>query len=320
MKITVVAMDDLGYNDFIPEELKKRNIEVTYIKLYNNRYKYPNILYKVLNFFLKFFLNYNLKRVHIEKHLLQRLEKLEIQDHILVTRADLLNISTVIKMKKYTKNILANFNDHTEKFPRIKKVAPYFDKVFSFQKNDVERYGFNFITNYSYIKGPIIKNSNTKIKWQVFNVSRLDRRIDILEKISKSLNQLKIPNRIIVVGNNKFKKNKIHNLEHTTLYMPIEEVQDLIMKSNAMLDVVCRDDQSGLSFRVFESMMYRKKLITSNVDIINYDFYNPNNILVVNKEVSNITKEFFETEYQDIDEEIYNKYTLKSWVEKVFDL
>ena len=320
MKITVVAMDDLGYNDFIPEELKKRNIEVTYIKLYNNRYKYPNILYKVLNFFLKFFLNYNLKRVHIEKYLLQRLEKLEIQDHILVTRADLLNISTVIKMKKYTKNILANFNDHTEKFPRIKKVAPYFDKVFSFQKNDVERYGFNFITNYSYIKGPIIKNSNTKIKWQVFNVSRLDRRIDILEKISKSLNQLKIPNRIIVVGNNKFKKNKIHNLEHTTLYMPIEEVQDLIMKSNAMLDVVCRDDQSGLSFRVFESMMYRKKLITSNVDIINYDFYNPNNILVVNKEVSNITKEFFETEYQDIDEEIYNKYTLKSWVEKVFDL
>lgn len=320
MKITIVAMDNLGYNDFIPEELKKKNIEVTYIKLYNNRYKYPNILYKLLNFFFKIFFNYNLKRVHIEKQLIQRLEKLELQDHILVIRADLLNVSTVIKIKKYTKNILANFNDHTEKFPRIKKVAPYFDKVFSFQKNDVERYGFNFLTNYIYIQESIIKKSKTKIEWQVFNVSRLDRRVDILEKISKSLNQLKIPNRIIVVGDNKFRKNKIHNLEHTTLHMPIEEVQDLIMKSNAMLDVVCRDDQSGLSFRVFESMMYRKKLITSNVDVINYDFYNPNNILVVNKEVSNITKEFFETEYQDIDEEIYNKYTLERWVEKVFNL
>lgn len=313
-------MDNLGYNDFIPEELKKRNIEVTYIKLYNNRYKYPNILYKVLNFFLKFFFNYNLKRAHIEKHLIQRLEKLEIQDHILVIRADLLNISTVIKIKKYTKNILANFNDHTEKFPRIKKVAPYFDKVFSFQKNDVERYGFTFLTNYIYFEKPPIKDSSSEIKWQVFNVSRLDSRVDLLEKISKSLNQLKITNRIIAVGSNKFRKYKIHNLEHTTLYMPVEEVQSLIMKSNVMLDVVRRNDQSGLSFRVFESMMYGKKLITSNADILNYDFYNPNNILVVNKEASNITKEFFETEYQDLNEDIYNKYTIKSWVEKVFDL
>lgn len=320
MKITIVAMDNLGYNDFIPEELKKKNIEVTYIKLHNNRYKYPNILYKVFNFFLKSFFNNNLKRIHIEKQLIKKLENLEIQDHILIIRADLLNVSTVIKIKKYTKNIIANFNDHSDKFPRIKKVAPYFDTVYSFQKNDVERYGFNFITNYMYIKEPIINNLKVNIKWEVFNVSKLDRRIDILEKISKSLNQLEISNRIIVVGNNKFRKNKISNLEHTTLYMPLGDVQDLIMKSNVMLDVVCRDDQSGLSFRVFESMMYRKKLITSNADILNYDFYNPDNILVVNKEVSNITKEFFETEYQDLNENIYDKYTLKRWCEKVFDL
>lgn len=319
MKITIICMDNDGYNDFIPEELNKMNIDVTYINLYNYRYKYPSILHKVLNFFLKLFFNYNLKRVHIEKHILQKLEKLEFQDHILITRADLFNKSTIIKIKKYTKNLIANFNDHVDKFPRIKKVAPYFDKVFSFQKTDVERYGFNFLTNFIYIKEPIIKDSNLKVKWRVFNVSRLDRRVDFFEKISKSLNKLKISNRIIVVGNSKLRKNKIHNLDHTTLHIPIEEVQDLIMKSDVMLDV-CRNDQSGLSFRIFESMMYRKKLITNNADVLNYDFYNPNNILVVNKEASNITKEFFETEYQDIKEEMYNKYTLESWVQKVFDL
>ena len=319
MKITIISMDNDGYNDFIPKELNKMNIDVTYINLYNSRYKYPSILHKVLNFFFKLFFNYNLKRVHIEKHILQRLEKLEFQDHILITRADLFNKSTIIKIKKYTKNLIANFNDHVDKFPRIKKVAPYFDKVFSFQKTDVERYGFNFLTNFIYIKEPIIKDSNKKVKWRVFNVSRLDRRVDFFEKISKSLNKLKISNRIIVVGNSKFRKNKIHNLDHTTLHIPIEEVQDLIMKSDVMLDV-CRNDQSGLSFRIFESMMYRKKIITNNADILNYDFYNPNNILVVNKEASNITKEFFETEYQDIKEDIYNKYALESWVKKVFDL
>lgn len=319
MKITIISMDKDGYNDFIPEELNKMNIDVTYINLYNCRYKYPNISHKVLNFFFKNLFNYNFKRVHIEKQILQRLEKLEFQDHILITRADLYDKSTIIKIKKYTKNLIANFNDHVEKFPRIKVVAPYFDKVFSFQKTDAEKYGFNFLTNFIYIKKPIIRDSNIKTEWQVFNVSRVDRRVDFFEKISKALNQLKISNRIIVIGNLKFRKNKIHNLEHIHLFIPIEEVQDLIMKSDVMLDV-CRKYQSGLSFRIFESMMYRKKLITNNADVLNYDFYNPNNILVVNKEISNITKEFFETEYQDIKEETYNKYTLESWVKKVFDL
>lgn len=320
MKITIVSMDNDGYHDLIPEELKNQNIEVTYIKLYRYRYKYPSVFHKGYNFFSKTFFNYNLKRVYIEKHLLQRLDEIGFQDCILITRADLFNVSTIIKIKKYAKRILANFNDHAEKFPRIKKVYPYFDKVFSFEKKDVKSYGFTFITNFIYIKEqPPIKILDRKAKYEVFSVSRIGKRVDVLEKIAKTLNHLKVSNRIIVVGNNKFRKSRIYNLECSTSYIPIEEVQKLIKSSNVMLDI-CRREQTGLSFRIFESMMYRKKLITNNADVLNYDFYNPNNILVVNEDASNITKEFFETEYQDIEEEIYNQYTLENWVKKVFDL
>ncbi len=320
MKITIVSMDNDGYHDFIPQKLEQMNIEVTYINLHKNRYKYPNIFYKIFNFFSKYLFNYNLKRVHIEKYLLEKLDKAGFQDHILVTRADLFNISTIIKIKKYTKNLSANFNDHIGKFPRIKKVAPYFDTVFSFEKKDVERCGFNFLTNFIYIENPILKDVKATLKYEVFNVSRLDRRrVGFLEKIAKVLNELKVSNRIIVVGNMKPSKNKIINLEFSSSYIPIREVHDLIINSNVMLDV-CREDQSGLSFRIFESMMYRKKLITNNSDVRNYDFYNPNNILIVNKDASNIYKDFFETAYQEIEKEIYSKYTLESWLKKVFEL
>jgi len=81
-----------------------------------------------------------------------------------------------------------------------------------------------------------------------------------------------------------------------------------------------RENQYGLSFRVFEAMALEKKIITDNEKIKNYDFYNPNNILVLNKDFSNITKEFFETPYQALPEEIYKKYTLEKWVERVFNL
>ncbi len=319
MKITFVSIDDYGYNDFIPIELKAKGIEVTHINLHKHLYKYPNIFYKIFNFFSKNIFNYNLKRIHLEKYILQELNKIEFQDSILIARADLFTISTLIKVKKHTKQLLANFNDHADKFTQIKKIYPYFDKVFSFEKKDVKKYGFTFIPNFIYIKNPTIRAKKIKAKYEVFSVSRLDRRVNSYDKIAKVLNSLKISNRIIVVGNNKFRKNKISNLEHSTSHIAIEEVQHLIVNSNVMLDIY-RSNQTGLSFRVFESITYKKKLITNNKDIVNYDFYNPNNILVINKDASNLTKEFFDTEYQEIKEETYNYYKLENWIVKVFDL
>ena len=81
-----------------------------------------------------------------------------------------------------------------------------------------------------------------------------------------------------------------------------------------------RKNQYGLSFRIFEAMALEKKIITDNEKIKNYDFYNSNNILVLNKDFSNITKDFFETPYQPLPEKIYEKYTLEKWVERVFNL
>jgi hypothetical protein len=42
--------------------------------------------------------------------------------------------------------------------------------------------------------------------------------------------------------------------------------------------------------------------------------------LILNKNISNLDKSFFETPYEKIPEEIYYRYTLDSWVNKVFEL
>ena len=89
--------------------------------------------------------------------------------------------------------------------------------------------------------------------------------------------------------------------------------------TKVILDLM-RKNQYGLSFRIFEAMALEKKIITDNEKIKNYDFYSSNNILVLNKDFSNITKDFFETPYQPLPEKIYEKYTLEKWVERVFNL
>ena len=40
------------------------------------------------------------------------------------------------------------------------------------------------------------------------------------------------------------------------------------------------ESHNGLSFRFYESLYFQKKLITNNKDVVNYDFYNSNNILI----------------------------------------
>lgn len=70
-----------------------------------------------------------------------------------------------------------------------------------------------------------------------------------------------------------------------------EELPKYYKNTKIILDLM-REGQFGLSFRVFEAMAL-EKIITDNEKIKNYDFYNPNNILVLNEDFSNYWFKFF---------------------------
>lgn len=55
------------------------------------------------------------------------------------------------------------------------------------------------------------------------------------------------------------------------------------------------------------------------MDIVNYDFYNPNNILVWNEDLKSIPYEFLNSDYEKLSEDIYQKYSLKNWLNKIFN-
>ena len=53
-------------------------------------------------------------------------------------------------------------------------------------------------------------------------------------------------------------------------------------------------------------------------DIRYYDFYNESNILIFDDNVD-VNSAFFTNDYQDIPEEIYEKYSLRSWLKTMLD-
>jgi hypothetical protein len=95
------------------------------------------------------------------------------------------------------------------------------------------------------------------------------------------------------------------------------EVEKFLDESFVFLDLL-RPNQTGLSFRVFEALAHQKKLITTNAAIKEYDFYNPNNIIIIDSGNVNIDPAFFKTPYKPLPEALYNKYTISNFVDTVF--
>lgn len=318
MRITLISSDSWGYDNNIAVTLEKKGHIVNHINFNTFRYKYPNFLYRIYNFFLKKIVKKNIKNIHSGNEINKRIENIgEIQDIILVIKADFIDPDCILEFKKHTKKTIAYFNDNIRRCPKILRVIPCFDEIYSFEKEDCEKYNLKFISNWIYQE----ENQNIydgKFDYEVFNISSKDNRYKTISKVADELKRINIPSKILV-HDKKGKNNNTNNIEFISKHIQIAEVNDYIKRSKLLLDIQ-RKEQNGLTFRVFESMGLGKKLITTNHNIVNYDFYNPNNILVIDEENINLDTDFFETDYEPIPEEIFKKYTINNWVETVFDL
>lgn len=312
MRITIISHDDWGFNRQIADELKRKGHLVTNINFSNFKYTYPNFLYKIYNFFLKALLKKNLKNIHFGKKIIEQLkENKEKQDFILTIKGDFIDPKSVLEFKKFTLKSIAYFNDNIYRCPKIIRVIPNFDEVFSFEKEDCKKYNLKFITNWIY--SPKLE-TNKKFDYQIFNISSKDKRFPIISKIAADLKSKGIIYKIMVFD--KKMKTIDPNIEFISKHIQISDVNKYLTNSKLLLDI-SRKQQKGLTFRVFESLGLQKKLITTNSDVKNYDFYNPNNILIINEENPKIPIDFFNDEYEEIPESILVKYNIEEWVNLV---
>lgn len=317
MRITLISHDNWGYNNNIAVALEKKGHTVHHIDFSTFKFKYPNFGYKIYNFFLKTFFKKNLKNIHFGKEINLRLQQLnEIQDVLLTIKGDWIDPQEILKFKKYSKKSIAYFNDNVYRCPKILNVIPTFDEVYSFEKEDCKKHHLKFITNWIYQEDPQ-SSPNNHFDYDVFNISSKDNRYKTIATIADELKKQNIPSKIIVYD--KKNKNSNPNIEFISKYIQIDEVNNYVKKSKLLLDIH-RKKQNGLTFRVFESIGLQKKMITTNPNVVDYDFYNPNNILVIDKKNINFEIAFFKTPYTAIPATIYKKYTLNHWVETVFDL
>ncbi len=310
------------YSDF-PElfvkSLEKEGFSPYLITDNPSKFKY-NGTERIINYFQKKFKkNRNYKKKLVEQHKLKEYYRLiaEIEedlDYALVIRPDLFPINVIRALKKKTKKLIAYQWDGLEKFPEVKKYIPVFDVFFCFDTEDDEQ-NIKPITNFYFDCFPPVYKIFNKAKPRLYFLGLYwEGREAKIDRFIEKVSQFDLELSIIIQYNHQ---SEIKNTSITYIKDRITFLESLknVEKAEVLLDFV-DPVHNGLSLRFFEALYYKKKVITDNKMVRNYDFYNPNNIFIIDDNYS-LIEEFIKIPYQDISDDIVKSYSFSNWIKKI---
>jgi hypothetical protein len=211
-----------------------------------------------------------------------------------------------------TKNALNNYS--------------YFNKVLSFDKNDVKHYGFIFQPLFytdAYKEIATCKNFaydalfvGTMHSDRYYYVKNIELQLMRMDK--KIVSYFFFRSSILFYIKKLFDKTYKYTRKNEFQFKPLskKELIAFVAQSKCLVDTQ-HPKQTGLTMRTIEALGSSRKLITTNENIKEYDFYNPNNVLVVDRHAPLVRSDFFDTEYEKVDKAIYDAYSLESWIKKL---
>lgn len=204
-------------------------------------------------------------------------------------------------------------------YTSLKNSIEEFDYIFSFDRDDCEKYGFIFRP----IFYPFSKEEKKDYFERRYDISyigalRDKKRYDIIEKIYNFVKKNTLKHFIKLVYNRKI-NFKVKNEIITNERISMEDNLKILKDSKAIVDIPF-SEQTGLTIRAIQSLFLEIKIITTNKDIKNYEFYNENNICIIDDNNCDININFFKKEYEKINERIINKYTTQGFLLDVFNV
>lgn len=320
----------LGFRESIESALTKSFNNVYYIDHDIPEKKDRSIYFKVLR---------ELKRKTKNKLISELLDNKQrvYQDSLLANINENIDYFFVVAGREFTESFIKKIKEKNPKIicilflwdkfdeTSLRLNAHLFDLVFTFDKNDAEYH--NFIFRPSFFINECLENP---VEWPLKKHSILyvgamrDRaRYDLIEKIyNYNLSEKDKKTSFLKLYVNPKNKNKLSR-EHDKKLIVFEKIPyirliEKIKESKVVLDIPY-GDQKGLTLRAIESIATNTKIITTNEDIINYDFFNKKNILVINKKNIDIPTDFFTSPIEPAPDAIKFKYSALGFIEDIFN-
>ncbi|MCE5344876.1 MAG: hypothetical protein LLG13_01140 [Bacteroidales bacterium] len=243
-------------------------------------------------------------------------------DFILIIRADLIPMTFLqyLKLSYPGARFIQYVWDDINLFPRLLDTFKYFDKILSYNFDDCQKFGLYF-RPFFFIERKNANENNLPVNKEVFFIGAYHTdRLKIIENIIRLNPYINLHSHFyinpITAILARIPVRKLHFFKFRK--MKYSEMLDVIEKSAAVIDIQ-NISQHGLTTRVFEALGAGIKIITVNENIIKYDFYEKENILLINRDNPVIEESWLDLPYKHYDESTIQNYHIENWAADVFE-
>ncbi len=217
--------------------------------------------------------------------------------------------------------------DSIDNKPLTKPIIPFFNKCFTFDRFDRDRYPeFSFLPLFFSRNYEKVDNNKEKKFDLTFIGTVHSQRMEIVSQIDKIAKNsgMKFYTYLFMQSKIIFWYRMLTDMHFarygnfTFRFVPLaaREVKDIFSVSRAVIDIE-HNKQKGLTMRTFEVLGAGIKLITTNKDIVNYDIYHPNNIAVIDRENVKLDPKFISLPFHEYSDEIIGNYSLRNWLNQI---
>ncbi|MGQ7325695.1 hypothetical protein ACTGUP_00810 [Streptococcus suis] len=255
-------------------------------------------------------------------------------DYILVIRGEYTPKDSLERMRSYfpTAKMVLYMWDSLVNNKFIRAKWEYYDKVYTFDRIDYlnHKESIDFLPLFYYEHYLPKDRAITENKYDMsFIGTGHEDRVKIIKALTHQLENKQrnvfsyffIPHKLVYylnkIKNPHFKYVQMEDVKFKQL--PFEKLYEIYSQSKCVVDIES-SKQNGLTMRTIEMIGLEKKLITTNKDIVHYDFFNPANIMILDRNDPVIDLEFIDKPYIPLDEKIRTKYSLHDWILNVLEI
>lgn len=327
-KVLLLLPDDYSLYSLIESNVKYIGYEPITILHNSVRFKYKNLFQRLYNLYRKLIDGNNqykkkLIKETIAKEIIKKIDFHDRFDYCLVLRSDFFDDSVLLRAQEKSAKIVSYHYDSLKDNLIVLNNIKFFDKLYVFDNDDLSlnsnlELSHNFYFDYDDVTSIDFRYDIYYLGF--YNKGREKMIFSFIKQAKEVLNNILFE---VVFPPQDREKKKIYeanNINCLNNVIPFNNYLNNIQDSKYIVDFLI-DKHEGLSFRIFEGLKYKKKVITTNVTVITYDFYHPNNFLVINEQNLSVDflKEFFALPYVEISPDIRHKYSFTGWFKTIFN-
>ena len=253
-------------------------------------------------------------------------------DYVLVVKGEAITLDAVKMLRDAYPNakFVLYLWDSVENIPECDIRMKEYDRVLTFDPEDAEKYGL-------LLRPLFFGRDYTQVREEageyLYDIAFVGTAHTARPRIAKQLQQqcrsrgsdsfhyLFLPHPM-VYWYNKLLNRDYRQVSKEDIHfesVSADEIRRIYSRSRSILDVEHKA-QRGLTMRTIEMIGMGKKLVTTNKGIAKYDFYDPNNICIIDRDAPAVDASFFGTPYRPVPPEILDRYSIRSFVRDILGM